>query len=113
MSDWFEVRADEKTIRKEREKARQLRKSNWWKEQLALGICHYCGKKFPADELTMDHIVPVARGGKSVKGNIVPCCKECNSAKQLKTPVDMILEQLEREQGGDELPPAENQRDGK
>ena len=42
----------------------------------------------------MDHVVPLSRGGRSVKGNIVPCCKECNNNKKYKTPVEMILENL-------------------
>jgi 5-methylcytosine-specific restriction endonuclease McrA len=34
----------------------------------------------------MDHVVPVIRGGKSRKGNIVPCCKECNNRKKHMIP---------------------------
>jgi 5-methylcytosine-specific restriction endonuclease McrA len=30
----------------------------------------------------MDHIVPISRGGRTTKGNVVPCCKECNNAKK-------------------------------
>lgn len=94
MEDWFEVRVDEATRKQEREKARKLRKSNWWKNEIAKGICYYCKERFDPAELTMDHIVPVARGGKSTKSNIVPCCKECNSDKKMQTPVDQILKQL-------------------
>ena len=32
--------------------------------------------------MTMDHIVPIIRGGKSTKGNVVPACKECNTKKK-------------------------------
>ncbi|MCA9484169.1 MAG: HNH endonuclease [Nitrospina sp.] len=39
----------------------------------------------------MDHVVPLSRGGRSTKGNIVPACKECNTKKKHATPVDMIL----------------------
>ncbi|MDD4817537.1 MAG: HNH endonuclease [Victivallaceae bacterium] len=91
MSDWFEPVSDKKTIAREREKARELRASTWWKNLLARGVCHYCGGKFPPEELTMDHIVPVARGGKSTRGNVVPCCKECNNRKKYLTPAEMIL----------------------
>jgi 5-methylcytosine-specific restriction endonuclease McrA len=45
----------------------------------------------------MDHIVPVARGGKSVKGNVVVCCFACNQSKGLSTPVDIILDKLKKE----------------
>ena len=30
----------------------------------------------------MDHVVPIVRGGRSTKGNIVVSCKECNNAKK-------------------------------
>ncbi|MDD3118972.1 MAG: HNH endonuclease [Victivallales bacterium] len=95
MDDWIDIQKDDAHVRREREKAREIRRSSWWKTQLAQGICHYCGKKFPPEELTMDHIVPVARGGRSTRGNIVPCCKECNNAKKYLTPAEMILRQLE------------------
>ncbi|HWP58938.1 MAG TPA: HNH endonuclease [Candidatus Acidoferrales bacterium] len=72
----------EQDIRRERERARALRKTQWWKRRRASGICHYCGRKFPPRELTMDHIVPLVRGGKSTKGNVVPACKACNHKKK-------------------------------
>lgn len=40
--------------------------------------CHYCGKKKP---LTLDHVIPVTKGGLHVKENIVPACLICNSTK--------------------------------
>jgi 5-methylcytosine-specific restriction endonuclease McrA len=91
MDDYIEIHRDEKHIKKEREKARELRKSSYFQNLLAKGICYYCGKKFPREELTMDHIVPVVRGGKSTKGNVVVACKECNNKKKYLTPVEMIL----------------------
>ncbi len=94
MSDWIEIERDDSHIRREREKARQMRGSHYWQRLLQKGECHYCHKKFPAAELTMDHVVPLVRGGRSVKGNVVPCCKECNNRKQYKTPVEMILEDI-------------------
>ena len=36
----------------------------------------------------MDHIVPVARGGHSRRGNVVPCCKACNNQKQSMLPLE-------------------------
>lgn len=99
MKDWIDIPPqDAKKVAKERAKARELRASSWWKNELAKGICHYCGKKFPPGELTMDHIVPVARGGRSVRGNVVPCCKDCNNKKKYLTPAEMILAELEAEQ---------------
>ena len=97
MEDWFDMRVDPAQIAKERAKARELRRTNWWRALLQKGVCHYCGKKFPASELTMDHVVPLSRGGRSTKGNIVPCCKNCNNGKKYTMPVDEILAELDRE----------------
>lgn len=79
---------EEEDIKRERRKARELRNSEWWKRKLAKGVCHYCSRAFPAKELTMDHIVPIARGGKSTKGNTVAACKECNNAKKQLLPIE-------------------------
>jgi len=75
-------------LRKEKRRAQALRKSPWWKRKCAEGVCYFCGKKINPKELTMDHIVPLIRGGKSLKGNIVPACKECNSKKKYLLPVE-------------------------
>ena len=84
-------------IMREKAKARKLRQSQWWKNEIAKGICHYCGREFKPEELTMDHVIPVSKGGKSTKGNIVPSCKECNNKKMYKTPVDIVIEILKEE----------------
>jgi len=84
----FIIEVSEQEIRREKEKARELRKSQWWKNRLAKGVCHWCGNSFPADELTLDHIVPVIRGGTSSRGNVVPACKECNSKKKYLLPLE-------------------------
>jgi len=95
----FDIEIDERQIRQEREKARALRKQNWWKNRIAKGVCHYCGKAVPPKELTLDHIVPVARGGRSTKGNCVPACKECNNQKKNLLPMewDDYLQRLEKQ----------------
>ncbi len=90
-ADWVLVDASPEHIRREREKARLLRKSAWWQRKIQRGLCAYCGKTFPPRELTLDHIVPVARGGTSSKGNVAPACKACNNEKKLLTPAEMLL----------------------
>ncbi|MFO7983566.1 MAG: HNH endonuclease [Desulfuromonadales bacterium] len=82
------IEPDEEEIRRQREKARELRKSNWWKNRIARGLCHYCGANVPPGELTLDHVVPVTRGGKSTRGNCVPACKECNTKKKHLLPTE-------------------------
>ncbi|MGH7769476.1 MAG: HNH endonuclease [Candidatus Binatia bacterium] len=78
----FYVAVSDEEIRRERRKARELRSSQWWKRRCSAGVCHYCGNQFPPRALTMDHIVPIVRGGKSTKGNVVAVCKECNNKKK-------------------------------
>ncbi|MGN0843605.1 MAG: HNH endonuclease [Kiritimatiellia bacterium] len=96
-SSWVDFQKDDAHCRRERKKARDLQKSAWWKAKLRAGICHYCGKKFPPDQLTMDHVIPVARGGTSTPGNIVPACRACNKTKSCLTPVEQILDRLEQQ----------------
>ena len=69
------ISVSDEEIHRERKKARELRSTQWWKRKRSKGICHHCGDQFPAGGLTMDHLVPIARGGKSTKGNVVPSCK--------------------------------------
>ena len=95
----FDIEVDERQIRQEREKARALRKQNWWKNRIARGTCHYCGKSIPPKELTLDHVVPIARGGRTTKGNCVPACKDCNNQKKNLLPMewDEYLQRLEKQ----------------
>ncbi len=88
MGDYFIIEVSEQEIGREREKARELRRTQWWKNRLARGICHYCGETFSPAELTMDHLVPLVRGGKSGRGNVVPACKECNNKKKHMLPLE-------------------------
>ena len=48
--------------------------------------CQYCGKKYPSEELTYDHVIPKYRGGKTQWKNIVCCCMDCNRKKGGRTP---------------------------
>lgn len=79
---------DEAEIRRERAKARELRKTRWWQKKTASGTCYYCGQAVRHQDLTMDHLIPLTRGGRSTKDNLVPCCRECNSRKKTLLPVE-------------------------
>lgn len=94
MSDWIDIHKDPKHMARAKEKARVLRQSQWWRNKIAQGRCAYCQGSFAPDDLTMDHIVPLARGGRSTKGNVVPCCAACNSTKKYWTPAELLLQQL-------------------
>ncbi|MCI0548018.1 MAG: HNH endonuclease [Candidatus Rokubacteria bacterium] len=82
MADRFPPHLDDGEIRREKARARALRASAWWKRRLAEGRCHYCRRQVGAPALTMDHVVPLIRGGRSFRANLVACCKDCNSKKQ-------------------------------
>ena len=48
-------------------------------------ICQFCGKKFPTEELSLDHIVPKSKGGQMTWTNIVLACTSCNGKKDNKS----------------------------
>jgi 5-methylcytosine-specific restriction endonuclease McrA len=50
--------------------------------------CQYCGDAFPTADLTFDHVVPVAQGGRKDWENIVTCCVSCNRRKGGRTPAE-------------------------
>lgn len=89
MDDMFNFGVDDSFIKTERNKARSLRKTRWWQQKTSSGTCHYCGLHVGIKNLTMDHVIPLSRGGRSTKGNLVPCCKKCNTAKQSDLPPEL------------------------
>lgn len=95
--DEFFVPASSEHQKKEKNKARELRQSSWWKQQLGKGICYHCEQKFVSVELTMDHLIPIIRGGVSNKNNCVTSCKACNTKKGHKTRAELAFEELESE----------------
>ncbi len=95
-AEWIDLHPDEAHVARERAAARELRRSAWWRRVIAAGVCRYCGRRTPPRQLTMDHVVPVARGGRSVKGNVVPACPACNREKRFLTPAERIIADLER-----------------
>ena len=87
MSEFY-APVDADVLRRERARARELRGSGWWKRKRSTGICYYCRRRVGPRVLTMDHIVPLGRGGRSVRGNVVPACKDCNNRKKSLVPVE-------------------------
>ena len=85
----------EDRYKKERNKLSLIKKKNWWKNKISKGICFYCNKSFNKNELTIDHKIPISKGGRSVKGNLVPCCKECNNNKKSDIVVELKIEELD------------------
>lgn len=57
-------------------------------------ICQYCGDRFPAEDLTFDHVIPRSRGGRTCWENIVTACQGCNLTKGNRLPSDCGMEPL-------------------
>lgn len=58
--------------------------------------CQYCRERFESEELTFDHVVPVAQGGKKSWENIVTACVSCNSKKEGRTPEQAKMKLLKK-----------------
>jgi 5-methylcytosine-specific restriction endonuclease McrA len=97
----FRLRVPE-IIRLRRFGGRQSRKVRFTRRNLFERdghTCQYCGRRFPASELTLDHVVPRSRGGKSTWRNLVVACIRCNDRKKNKLPREAgmrLLRQPER-----------------
>ncbi len=57
-------------------------------------LCMYCGDQLSFKELTLDHIIPVSRGGKHNWTNVISACKRCNQIKSNKTPEEAGMQLL-------------------
>ena len=86
--DRYVREVSDEDLRRERARARELRQTAWWKRRVADGLCYYCRRRVGAKALTMDHIVPLGRGGTSVRGNVAAACKDCNTRKKSLLPVE-------------------------
>lgn len=64
------------------------------------GVCHYCRLPVAAEDFVMDHVIPVARGGKSRPDNLVAACWDCNADKS-----DLLLSEWLPECWREYLPP--------
>ena len=48
--------------------------------------CQYCGRRGTAFDLTLDHILPKSRGGRTLAENLATACQVCNNRKGDRTP---------------------------
>jgi len=59
-------------------------------------VCQYCGQRFSQHDLSIDHVLPRAQGGKTVWKNIVTACVDCNKHKGSRTPYEAAMKLLVR-----------------
>lgn len=74
---------------------------DWLKSQPL--VCHYSGKPLPEDDLSVDHKIPLERGGDNSLTNLCVCTKQMNTTKGTMTDLEFasLLEFLvEWEDGG-------------
>ena len=50
--------------------------------------CQYCSEELVWDSVTIDHILPISRGGKTSWSNCVTACRTCNKTKADMTPAE-------------------------
>jgi len=53
--------------------------------------CAYCGQGLSSNTITIDHVIPLSRGGSNYIDNLVPACRLCNSKKHNKTAEEYLL----------------------
>ena len=75
-----------------RRRAKQVKASGFftdeqWQARLDYhgNSCAYCNS---TEDLTIDHMIPLSRGGSQWASNLVPACRSCNSTKGDKTPIE-------------------------
>ena len=56
--------------------------------------CQYCGRR--ASDLTVDHVLPRSRGGRTAWTNLVTCCDQCNARKGNRTPAEAGMRLIRR-----------------
>ncbi len=54
--------------------------------------CQYCGSQPGRQELTVDHVIPRSRGGKTIWENVVAACGSCNRRKGDRTPEEAQMQ---------------------
>ncbi|MCS7088737.1 MAG: HNH endonuclease [Thermoflexales bacterium] len=58
--------------------------------------CQYCGAQPSRDQLTIDHVVPRSRGGRTEWENVVIACATCNRRKGNRTPEEAGMKLLRK-----------------
>lgn len=88
---WRKANPDKRQVQHENRRARKIGNpgfvavtaTDWERIRIRFGFCcAYCGER--PDQVVMDHVVPLSRGGRHSPANILPACAPCNGAKAAK-----------------------------
>lgn len=88
------IREEKKKAREE--KAKQSKRKNFSQSKRKMiynradGRCQLCGRKILYEEMTVDHIVPLAMNGSNSDENLQCACKSCNRQKAAYLPEEFI-----------------------
>ena len=58
-------------------------------QKLSIGHCFYCGGE---TNLTLDHFVPLSKGGGTTRANMVVSCTKCNGSKHTSLPSKLLVQ---------------------
>jgi len=67
------------------------------------GRCAYCGYRIQIGAMQVDHVKPLAHGGKDTESNMFPACRSCNhrkgasSVESFRAQVECFISVLERD----------------
>jgi len=75
--------------------------------------CQYCGTRHFAEDLTFDHVIPRAAGGKTSWENIVAACVPCNRAKANRSVAEAGMQLRRKPQKPRYLPVVSVRMDGR
>lgn len=84
--DVTDLASAECEINRQKEQKKQSRRTYTQKERSIIykkdnGKCYLCGKELLYSEMTLDHVIPLAKGGKDGLENLRCCCTNCNRWK--------------------------------
>jgi 5-methylcytosine-specific restriction endonuclease McrA len=81
-------------LRKEKERKTKGFKDkieNFRKKMSEIGECIYCGSK---ENITIDHLIPISKGGTHEVYNLFPACRKCNSSKHAQDWIEWYRKQI-------------------
>lgn len=67
--------------------SREWHKARAYAKTVLEPICAQCGSELEGRDWTIDHIIPVSKGGDHSIGNLQSMCRSCNGSKQDKDPI--------------------------